>query len=436
MTSPYMTDWGQYGLADIWDMVRDDNFDNYGNVKAWEKMRVLCHGMADSLRAAAADLAAKWPPEQSPAAAAFKERLERLALAFTQAGDAAGTNGPTLAEVNRGFASTHGKIADMCERWGQLEHDEARRVAITRTTLAAASLLAPYLGTLPVVVGLPDRAVLAVSNTQPAKWLVDREGAPQVATNWRQDLDNEARGVMTARDQEILEARTQITTAPVLEPIKDDIGGGWPPPSGGGGGASGFTGSGFTPPPPRTFPPGLPERSPTLDGPVLDGGALPSEGPGGVPGAGPPGVGPGVGGPGGGPVPIGGGPVPWVMTPNGRALAPGGVIGERTPGPRAPVGAAGAHPGGLMPMGAPPVRPAGSSGAAKGGFVAPPGGLIAGAPQGRGGIPLSGAASARRRRVGEEDGDWVVPAGAPGVLTPDPEPEVHDPGPGVIGIDR
>jgi hypothetical protein len=87
----------------------------------------------------------------------------------------------------------------------------------------------------------------------------------------------------------------------------------------------------------------------------------------------------------------------------------------------------------MMPMGAPAGRPGPSKAGAKGGFVAPPGGLIGGRPQGRGG--LAGAPASRRRRRDDEDG-WTVAAGVPGVLTPDPEPDQHDPGPGVIGIDR
>jgi hypothetical protein len=86
----------------------------------------------------------------------------------------------------------------------------------------------------------------------------------------------------------------------------------------------------------------------------------------------------------------------------------------------------------MMPMGA-GGRPGPSKAGAKSGFVAPPGGLIGGRPQGRGG--LAGAAASRRRRRDDEDG-WAVASGVPGVLTPDPEPDQHDPGPGVIGIDR
>jgi hypothetical protein len=87
----------------------------------------------------------------------------------------------------------------------------------------------------------------------------------------------------------------------------------------------------------------------------------------------------------------------------------------------------------MMPMGAAGGRPGPSKAGPKGGFVAPPGGLIGGKPPGRGGLPV--AAASRRRRRDDDDG-WAVASGVPGVLAPDPEPDQHDPGPGVIGIDR
>src|SRR5678810_213071 len=102
MTSPNLTDWGMYGLADIWNMVSQDKFDNFSHVRAWKKMQELCQGMADALTRAADDILARWPPDKSPAAAAFSERIQLLAATFREAADASGANGPTLSAVNIG----------------------------------------------------------------------------------------------------------------------------------------------------------------------------------------------------------------------------------------------------------------------------------------------------------------------------------------------
>ncbi len=215
MTTPPVTDWGRYGLADIWDMVRDDNFDTFSHVKAWQKMQILCEGMADSLKAAAAELELRWPPDQSPAAAAFKERLEELALTFTLAGRAAGANGPTLADVNRGFAVSRGKLGSLCQSWEKMQQAEAARVAVARRVLTVGALPVGLLAAA-VGVGMSDRQVLALSNTVPARYAVDAAGAPSVPTNWRQDLDNQAREVMATTDREIVEAHSRIQPSPVL----------------------------------------------------------------------------------------------------------------------------------------------------------------------------------------------------------------------------
>jgi hypothetical protein len=48
----------------------------------------------------------------------------------------------------------------------------------------------------------------------------------------------------------------------------------------------------------------------------------------------------------------------------------------------------------------------------------------------------SGGAAGRRTRRSLVDTMWDVPIGGPAVLIPTVESDVHDPGPGVIGIDR
>jgi hypothetical protein len=47
-----------------------------------------------------------------------------------------------------------------------------------------------------------------------------------------------------------------------------------------------------------------------------------------------------------------------------------------------------------------------------------------------------GSGGRRRTRRSLADVTWAVPAGGPPVLIPASDHDVHDPGPGVIGIDR
>jgi hypothetical protein len=134
--------------------------------------------------------------------------------------------------------------------------------------------------------------------------------------------------------------------------------------------------------------------------------------------------------------PISAGPTPgspssgslWIDTPAGRVLRAGAVIGMRPPPPAAgSAGADGARPGGRpssTASSAAPGEPVGAGERAANGML--------------GGAPYGGAARAgrdRRGRRSEPYVEWEVPKGVPPVLEPGPEP-THDPGPGVIGIDR
>ena len=76
MTSPHLTDWGIYGLADIWNMVRSDKFDNFNaRTRLEEDAGALPARMADSLtRGRRRRSLDRWPPRQSRPPAAFADR--------------------------------------------------------------------------------------------------------------------------------------------------------------------------------------------------------------------------------------------------------------------------------------------------------------------------------------------------------------------------
>jgi hypothetical protein len=57
--------------------------------------------------------------------------------------------------------------------------------------------------------------------------------------------------------------------------------------------------------------------------------------------------------------------------------------------------------------------------------------------------PVGGPGAAGRRRSDDRDrpdfdpdNPWAVEQGGPGVIEPDLDPVTHDPGPGVLGVDR
>jgi hypothetical protein len=110
---------------------------------------------------------------------------------------------------------------------------------------------------------------------------------------------------------------------------------------------------------------------------------------------------------------------PWIQTPIGRALRSGAVLGE-PPEQEEQVSGLGSRAVNSAPQS---IRSATGSEHPEAGMWG------AGLGAGRLGDRR------RSRRSLPPDTEWPVPRGVPPVLQPGPEP-IHDPGPGVIGIDR
>ena len=127
-------------------------------------------------------------------------------------------------------------------------------MAVARSALAAGGIALPFTGGIPIAFGIggSDRDVLIASNTGLGRTIVDAAGAPPVPTDWREDLDRQARDVMSGSDRELLQARAPTRAGPRRRiGQNDDIK--WPPPGGGGGGG-GFTGAGLVGRVPRSGP--------------------------------------------------------------------------------------------------------------------------------------------------------------------------------------
>jgi hypothetical protein len=235
--------------------------------------------------------------------------------------------------------------------------------------------------------------------------------------NWRIDLNQQARAQMSATDQAAVEYYSYLTEPdPYQSPAPPNYNlDPTPPPDKFNVSTSvgGVVVAGVRPP---TIPPVPPLPSPEQ----VDAGPLLTSNPvGGSP------VGPGA--PGGQGQPPGTTPQPvstgsWsVATPVGRAMRVGGVIGPVPPEPGSPGASAVSGRSGLIQ--------GPSEGETQRGN--PVGGLLGG-PMGAG---VHGDRRSSRRREPPYT-EWEVPKGVPPVLMPPPEPTEHDPGPGVIGIDR
>ena len=355
--------WDQYGLSQIWEMVRDeDGVASYQQISAWFTMAEVCTDQADQLRRATDQLMAKWPPRPGSAAAAFKQLVDQLVLSMRDSAAAARANQEPLAAITSRLGEARVAIEALIQAHRDYEDLERPR----------------------------DWNEAVISGPKPM--LI-------VPSGWRDTLDRQARTIMSNVDIAVGSAAAQIQIPGEyhFEPSKEV--------STGSGPIDGTKGPAI--PGPRYDPPS-PQAADLLrdfqTDVVLDGGRMASpndrfaEESERWSSAG-----------------------PFVSTPAGMALAPGGVIDRATTaieGGETTRSTNGAGSSNRIPTTTPMVPP-----------------MTAGRPAvgpNRSGIASGG----RRRRRSDPDDPWAPPAGGPAVLEPQPEPTDFDPGPNVIGLNR
>jgi hypothetical protein len=170
------TDWNQYDLADIWNMVDPEGSPiNFDQVKAWERMQLLCHAMATTLRQAAAELADRPPADAGTDteggiagedATSFHDRVDRLSQALDDAAAAAEHNAGALHSLTMRLIDTREQVFQLRGAWQHWQAEQS-------------------------------------------------QGAP-VPTDWQAALNGRARRAMLACERDITRAAREIQPVPVL----------------------------------------------------------------------------------------------------------------------------------------------------------------------------------------------------------------------------
>lgn len=368
------TDWTPYEVPAIAGFLDEDLSDAWSQVQTWDQTHELVFGHRDVLRRTRDSLASAWPPERSPAAQAFFSVLDELIASMDEMQGVAATNGSSLRGILTSLAATKRTVDGLHEQWNATDAVEGAK-------------------------------------------------GDYYDGGFKVDLNQQAWSTMRANDQAMIEYYPYLgTPTPYMPPGQGGVEGPTTPvsdsPDGSSAAGAGSRGRSGTRPP--AIPP-LQKSGPTGDSPPLLSGAAtgPAGGPGdtgtgspSVPGA-PAALGLGGSGPSGG---------TWfVSTSAGRTLRTGGVIGSTPADADAVVGPGRQGPG---IAGTAQEREVSRS-------VNPGGGVL-------GGQVSAGAHGVRRERKRSlpPDTEWEVRKGVPPVLLPPPEPTRHDPGPGVIGIDR
>ena len=377
----------------------------WAQVTALWQVHDLAREHAASLRQARETIVRVWPPQVSEASAAYLAELDGLIAARDGLVAASAANAQALAGVLTVLEHAKARVDDLHEKWRALDEVSPTQMA----ALGGLGLLAVATGG--AAAGLAGPVLDLTGN--------DAEKA---------QLNAQAQAVMRETDTAAYAYLPRMVIPTAVDQSPDPRYSFTPVNSGSsgdGGSSSGRAG---------VRPPVIPEPASAalVPDPVSPVTGLMLTGSGGLPGHG---EGPGVGGSNPGPAASGAGDgvlpevgpdgreASWfVDTLRGRVLRVGGVVGA-TPD-QVGSGASGAVR-----------RVAGSQpeSARVGGAATEPVGGLWGA--GAGGVGRMGDRRYQRRVPPETV--WPVHKGVSPVLEPPPEREiVHDPGPGVIGIDR
>src|SRR5437764_5620479 len=313
------TDWGRFDVPSLWAMASmEDSSDSWTQVWAWWRCRDALDAYRRHLTACRDGLADKWPPQRSPASAAFLGRVDGMIQRVADTADAAGSNAAALAGIINALDDAKHRLAPIHAQWQANEQAE--------TAALAPRQVADWGATSPTVSGLP--------------------------AGWRDHLNRQAQAIAGEMERAVFDRTQQfvIVDTSGIDDFRPVDGGGSPAPPGG---------RAVRPP---VIPP-LPDPvPPPMTGPALSGG--PVTGP------------PSVPGPGGTPPRGGAPPEPrrgWmVSTPVGRVMARGGVIGgppqdfesgvpperpERSPGRVPGSGGTSGEPGRVIGAPRTPVNP-------------------------------------------------------------------------------
>lgn len=406
----WCTNWAAYDVPRLWEMVAGEGSRTaWQQVSVWWRLSQALHAQCERLAAVRDAVVRAWPPERSEAARRYIEVLDGLVASLRQAGYAAGSTSLGLAGIVGVLAEAKAQIEPLYERWQVVSRDLV-----------------------------------------PGWW----DGAEE-------ELNEQARDVMARAEAEVAEYAELIKPFPQY-----DVRSGAPPSEIINSDRMDTTRASAVVPgsdrlPLSPVPHDPPEPLPGIDphfpgGPVLAGTPATPASPGlvdsgqvGVPLA---------------PAGAGGGSSWLVTTLRGPVLVPGGVIGPpaavstRASGATSPPPIAGAPargavaassaaravPGVVTPNGIAPTGMSGHNGSGHGGASrvrrSVPTPISGGYRTADGHLVTISGLNARHigvpgRPMADQNDPWVVDTGVPAVITPDP-PRQHDPGPGVIGIDR
>jgi hypothetical protein len=180
------TDWMAMDVIHMWQAIQNqDTTAHYQLLAGWRKSYELTLEHLSHVQSYRQNLAEAWPPEKSPASAAYLQRLDDLIANLQSTYDAAVANHDAFANATLAISLSR---TDVEKIYNEYTSNQAKLEEFKNRPYVAAGK----------------------SAVPPQK--------PPVPDGRQEQLNNQARSIMYGLSSEIIQAKTQITKPPVYDP--------------------------------------------------------------------------------------------------------------------------------------------------------------------------------------------------------------------------
>ncbi|RZU50247.1 hypothetical protein EV385_2013 [Krasilnikovia cinnamomea] len=188
------TDWFGYDVKKMWEAIADqDTEPHYEVVQGWRRTSELTNEHLSRVRLYRDNLADAWPPEKSPASAAYIARLDELIEHLTETHAAAAANYTTFSSVALDLSVARTKIEPLYKEYMANQASIAKWQA-DRDAAAAA----------------PKPSSSPTPSPSPSPQASPVPTAPPVSAEHQEQLNNQARSIMYALSNTVISAQAQL----------------------------------------------------------------------------------------------------------------------------------------------------------------------------------------------------------------------------------
>src|SRR5205814_10709241 len=115
------TDWGRFDLAQLAGFLDEDLSPAWTHVRTWYDTADMASAYRQAVQRIRDDIARIWPPQQSPAAAAYLERMDSMIASLGDVHEASTNNAGALGGVLTTLAGARKQVDGLHEQWQQNE---------------------------------------------------------------------------------------------------------------------------------------------------------------------------------------------------------------------------------------------------------------------------------------------------------------------------